>query len=48
MNRYKIKGTKVTDEVVRIFEENSIKVMTIKDMRDVINKIIIVGIFYFL
>ncbi len=47
MSRYKIKGTKVTDEIVRIFEENSIKVMTIKDMKDVINKIIIVGIFYF-
>ena len=47
MNKYKIKGTKVTDEIIRIFEENSLKVMTIKDMRSVVNKIIIVGIFYF-
>ena len=44
MNKYKIKGTKVTDEIIRIFEENSLKVMTIKDMRSVVNKIIIVGI----
>ena len=47
MNKYKIKGTKVTDEIIRIFEENSLKVMTIRDMRSVVNKIIIVGIFYF-
>ena len=47
MNKYKIRGAKVTDEIVRIFEEDSLKVMTIKDMRAVVNKIIIVIIFYF-
>lgn len=47
MKKYKIEQIQVIPEIVRIFEENSLKVKIIKDMREVINKIIIVGIFYF-
>ena len=30
MSKYKIKGAPVTDEVVRIFEENSLNVMALQ------------------
>ncbi len=47
MSKYRIKSTQVTDEVVKIFEESSLNVMAIKEMRKVVDKVIVIGIFYF-
>lgn len=47
MSKYKIKSAQATDEVVRIFEENSLNVLATTDMRKVVDKVIVIGIFYF-
>lgn len=47
MSKYKIKSAQVTDEVVRIFEENSLNVLATTEMRKVVDKVIVIGIFYF-
>lgn len=47
MSKYKIKSEQVTDEMVRIFEENSLNVMATTEMRKVVDKVIVIGIFYF-
>lgn len=47
MSKYKIKSAQATDEVVRIFEENSLNVLATTEMRKVVDKVIVIGIFYF-
>lgn len=48
MSKYKIKSAQATDEVVRIFEENSLNVLATTEMRKVVDKVIVIGIFYFI